>query len=124
MTIRIYEDHAFLIKDITKLTKTYVCNNCKARFTKACNIQRHIKTCSQRRTIIDCPNEKVKAPLTLYERMFYNESQASQLAISWLEKTGKQLGIHIHHVMCGHGGERWILGAPVDGYSSKSGKIF
>ena len=60
----------------------------------------------------------------MYKRTFYNESQASQLAISWLEKTGKQLGIHIHHAMCGHGGERWILGAPVDGYASKSGTIF
>ena len=70
------------------------------------------------RTIIDCPNERVKAPPTVYERTFYNESQAWSLAISWLEKTGKLLGIHIHHAMCGHGGERWILGAPVDGYAS------
>ena len=37
---------------------------------------------------------------------------------------GKKLGIHIHHAMCGHGGERWILGAPVDGYAPKSGTIF
>ena len=78
----------------------------------------------QGKTIIACPNEKVKAPLTTYEKTFYNESQASQLAISWLEKTGKQRGIHIHHAMCGHGGERWILGASVDGYALKSGTIF
>ena len=26
--------------------------------------------------------------------------------------------------MCGHGGERWVLGAPVDGYAPKSGTIF
>ena len=37
---------------------------------------------------------------------------------------GKKLDIHIHHAMCGHGGERWILGAPVDGYAAKSGTIF
>ena len=42
MTIGIYEGHAFLIKDITKLAKTYVCNNCQARFTKVCKLQRHI----------------------------------------------------------------------------------
>ena len=59
----------------------------------------------------------------MYERTFYNESQASLLAISWLEKIGKQLGVHIHHVMCRHGGERWILGAPVDRYASKSRTI-
>ena len=122
LTIGIYEGHAFLIKDITKLAKTYVCNDCRSRFTKASNFQRHTKTCSQGRTIIDCPNEKVKAPPTVYERTFYDQGQASQLAISWLEKTGKKLGIHIHHAMCGHGGERWILGAPVDGYVS--GTVF
>ena len=60
----------------------------------------------------------------MYERTFYGQGQSSQLAISWLEKTGKKLGIHIHHAMCGHGGERWILGAPVDGYATKSGTIF
>ena len=111
MTVGIYERQAFLIKDIIKLAKTYVCNNCRARFTKACHLQRHIKTCSQGRTSIDCPNEKVKTLLTVYERTFYNKSQASQLAISWLEKTGKQLSTHIHHAMCGHGarGGYWEL---------------
>jgi len=124
MTVGIYEGHAFLIKDITKLAKTYVCNNCRARFTQACHLQRHIKTCAPGRTIIDCPNEKVKAPLTVYERTFYDEGRASPLAISWLEKTSKSLGIHIHHAMCGHGGERWILGVPVDGYTSRPETIF
>ena len=124
MTIGIHEGHAFLIKDITKLAKTYVCNDCRGRFTKACNLQRHVKTCSQGTTIIDCPNEKVEPPPTAYERAFYDRGQASQSAISWLEKTGKQHGIHIHHALCGHGGERWILGAPVDGYDPKSETIF
>ena len=41
MTIGIYEGHAFFIKDIKKLAKTYVCNNCQARFTQAWNLQRH-----------------------------------------------------------------------------------
>ena len=73
---------------------------------------------------MDCPNEKVKAPSTVYERTFYDEGRASPLAISWLEKTGKQLDIQIHHAMCGHGGERWILGAPVDGYTSNPETVF
>ena len=67
---------------------------------------------------------KVEPPPTAYERAFYDRGQASQSAISWLEKTGKQHGIHIHHALCGHGGERWILGAPVDGYDPKSETIF
>ena len=124
MTIGIHEGHAFLIKDITKLAKTYVCKDCQGRFTKVWNLQRHTKTCSQGRTIIDCPNEKVEPPPTAYERTFYDKGKASQPAIRWLEKTGKRLGIHIHHALCGHGGERWILGAPVDGYDPKSGAVF
>ena len=78
----------------------------------------------QGRTIIDCPNENVKVPPTVYEKPFYGKGQASQPAISWLEKTSQRLGIHIHHAMCGHGGERWRLGAPVDGYDPKSKTIF
>ena len=35
MAIGIYEGHAFLIKDITKLAKTYVCNDRRSRFTQA-----------------------------------------------------------------------------------------
>ena len=97
-TIGIYKGHAFLIKDITKLAKTYVCNNCQVRFTKACNLQRHAKKCSKGRTIIECPNEKVKAPPTVYERTFYNVSQASQLAISWLEKNGQAARHSSRHV--------------------------
>ena len=57
MTIGIHEGHAFLIKDVTKLAKTYVCNDCRDRFTQACHLQRHVKTCSQGTTIIDCPNK-------------------------------------------------------------------
>ena len=37
LTIGIHNGHAFVIKDIAKLAKTYACVNCQARFTKACN---------------------------------------------------------------------------------------
>ena len=124
MTIEIHEGHAFLIKDITKLAKMHVCSNCRGRFTQACSLQRHLKTYTQGKTIIACPNEKVKAPLTNYERTFYDEGSVSKPAISWLEKTSTSLGIHIHHAMCGHGGERYILGAPVDGYVPTPETIF
>ena len=35
LTIGINEDYAFVIKDIAKLTKTYECAHCRARFTQA-----------------------------------------------------------------------------------------
>ena len=39
ITIGIYEGHAFLIKDIKKLAKTYVCNDCEVQFTQAFNFK-------------------------------------------------------------------------------------
>ena len=124
MTIGIYKGLAFLIKDITKLAKTYVCNDCRGRFTRADHLQRHTKTCSQGETVISCPEEKLKPPLTKYERAFYDKGQASKTVIEWIEKTAKRLGIHIHHALCGHGGERYVRGAPVDGLDPKTGTIF
>ena len=35
ITIGAYEGHAFLIKDINKLTKLYACTHCQVRFTQA-----------------------------------------------------------------------------------------
>ena len=70
MTIGIYEGHAFLIKDITKLAKTYVCNDCGGQFTKACNLQRHNKTCRKGETEIICSEEKLKPPQSKYEMTF------------------------------------------------------
>ena len=124
MTIGIYEGHAFLIKDITKLAKTYVCNDCGGQFTQAGSLQRHTKTCRKGETEIICLEEKLAAPLTKYEIAFYDKGHISKVAIEWLEKTAKSLKIHIHHAMCGHGGERHILGAPVDGFDPNTGTVF
>ena len=55
---------------------------------------------------------------------FYDKGYSSKPAIEWLEKTAKQLKIHIHHAMCGHGGERHVLGAPVDGFEPKTCTVF
>lgn len=38
MTIRIYEGHMFLIKDIKKLANLYACVDCHTGFTKSCNL--------------------------------------------------------------------------------------
>ena len=117
MTIGIFGEHAFLIKDITKLAKTYACIHCNARFTKTCNLQRHAERCAQGKTVIDCPGEKVEAPQTAYEKAFYPKHQASKESIQWLEYVAKHWKIPIHHAMSGHGGERWIEKRPVDGYN-------
>ena len=124
MTIGIYEGHAFLIRDIAKLAKIYVCNDCSDRFTKACNLQRHAKTCNQGETEIKCPEEKIKKPLMKYEEAFNSFIKTSPQCHKWLEKEEKRLGFHIHHASCGHGGERCLLGSPVDGYEPKSRTVF
>ena len=124
MTIGLYGDHAFLIKDITKLAKSYECNHCHARFTKACNLQRHAERCAQGKTVIDCPGEKVEAPQTAYQKAFYPKHQASKESIQWLRYVEKNWKIKIAHAMSGHGGERWIEKRPVDGYNDEKKVVF
>ena len=85
LTIGIYEGHAFVIKDISKLAKAYACVHCRARFTKACNLQRYTQTCAQGKTIIDCPAERVEAPQTAFEKAVYPKHSASPESLRWLE---------------------------------------
>ena len=49
MNVGIYEGHAFLILDINKASNNFTCGECMARFTKSCNLNRHIKTCTRGR---------------------------------------------------------------------------
>ena len=124
MTIGIFNEHAFLIKDITKLAKTYACVHCNARFTQSNNLQRHAERCAQGKTVIDCPGEKVEAPATAYEKAFYPKHQASKESLQSLEYVAKHWKIRIHHAMSGHGGERWIEKRPVDGYNHEKKIVF
>ena len=124
ITIDVYEDHALFIKDIQKLAKLYACGYCQTHFTRLGSLHRHRKTCSNGQTKIICPNEQVYLPLTDYEKSFYSKGTFSTSSIRLLEQTSKALGVHIHHALCGHGGERWIKGAFVDGYEPKSKTVF
>ncbi|KAL9952822.1 hypothetical protein ACROYT_G040133 [Oculina patagonica] len=124
LTIGIYEGHAFVIKNIERLANTYACAHCNARFTQACNLKRHYQTCSQGKTIIDCPGKKVEEPQTSFEKASYPSHQASKESLRWLDQEAKRRKIHIHHAMCGHGGERWVERAPVDGYDPISKTVF
>ena len=124
ITIGIYGEHAFLITDINKVTNNYTCGDCDARFTFACNLARHAKTCSRGQTKFDCPSNRVLAPESAFKKAFYPNSILGIKAVFWLEHEAKQRGIHIHHQRCGHGGERTILGCKVDGYHPESKTIF
>ena len=125
LNMGLYYGHAFLITDLKQVAGTYTCGDCQARFTKACNLARHVaNNCSRGQTKINCLNNRIKAPSSAYERAFYPEQTCSFVAIKWLEWEAKNRGIHIHHARCGHGGERKILGARVDGYHQESKTVF
>ena len=51
VNIGIYENHAFLILDINKVSKNYKCGECMARFTKSCHLSRHASRCTLGRTV-------------------------------------------------------------------------
>ena len=124
LTIGIYEGHAFVIKDISKLARTYACVHFRARFTQACHLQRHTQRCAQGKTVIDFPAERVEAPQTAFEKTLYPKHCASQESPRWLEREAERQKIHIHHAMCGHGGERFVERFPVDGYAPKTRTVY
>ena len=124
LTIGICEGHAFVIKDIARLAKNYSCTHCRGRFTQVNNLKLHFQTCSQGKTVIDCPGERVESSQTAFEKAFYPKHSASQESLRWLELEAKRRKIHIHHAMCGHGGERWVERAPVDGYNHATKTVF
>jgi len=124
MTIGWYGDHAFLIKDIKKVANIYACAHCSQQFTKTCNLQRHVDSCTKGETQVHCPGEVVERPQSAYEKAFYPKLSVSKASIQWLEYEAKQRGLHIHHAYCGHGGERAIAGALVDGYEPITKTVF
>ena len=125
LNMGLYYGHAFLITNLKQVAGTYTCGDCQARFTRADNLVRHAaNNCSRGQTKINCLNNRIKAPSSAYERAFYPEQTCSFVAIKWLEWEAKKRGIHIHHARCGHGGERQILGARVDGYHEETKTVF
>ena len=124
MNIGIYENHAFLILDINKVTNNYTCGECMARFTRADNLKRHASRCTSGQTEINCPGNQILVPESAFEKAFYPEGTFGTRGICWLEYLSRQSGKHIHHHKCGHGGERLIKGSPVDGYHPETKTVF
>ena len=124
LTMGLYDKHAFLILDLKQVAGDYTCGNCQARFTQSGHLLRHAKSCSGGQTKIHCPNARIQSPASAYERAFYPNGSCSFIAIKWLEWEAKQRGIHIHHALCGHGGERYVCNHPVDGYHPETRRSF
>ena len=133
------QGHCFFIKDIELLTKTWECVGCRQRFNRHDNYNRHVTggTCGGGKTKLICPGEKFERIMNSTEKVFYGGNKKfSYAACQWIEKQSELIGRHIHHALCGHGGEYYVYlyagkeknsharEIPVDGYEPKSNTIF
>ena len=129
--------HCFFIKDIELLTKLWECAGCCQRFNNHDNYNRHVTggTCSGGKTKLICPGEKFERIMNSSEKVFYGgHKKFSYAACQWIEKQSELIGEHIHHALCGRGGEfcaevlkvegDWGKEIPVDGYGVASKTIF
>ena len=131
------EGHCFFIKDIELLTKLWECGRCQQRFNKHVNYNRHVTggACHGGKTKLICPGGKFERIMNSSEKVFYGgNTKFSYAACQWIEKQSELTGKHIHHALCGHGGEfcaevenveeDWGKDIPVDGYKPELKTIF
>ena len=125
------QGHCFFIKDIELLTKLWECGGCGQRFNDHRNYNRHVTggTCGGGKTKLICPGTKFRRIMNSSEKVFYGENtNFSYAACQWIEKQSELIGEHIHHALCGHGGEFSVkIGRKknfVDGYEPKTRTIF
>ena len=123
--------HCFFIKDIELLAKLWECAGCKQRFNRHDNFNRHVTggTCGGGKTKLICPGTKFRRIMNSSEKVFYGENtNFSYAACQWIEKQSELIGEHIHHALCGHGGEFSVIISGkkifVDGYEPKTRTIF
>ena len=125
------QGHCFFIKDIELLTKLWECGGCGQRFNDHRNYNCHVTggTCGGGKTKLICPGTKFRRIMNSSEKVFYGENtNFSYAACQWIEKQSELIGKHIHHALCGHGGEFSVkIGGKkifVDGYEPKTRTIF
>ena len=133
------QGHCFFIKDIELLTKTWECGGCGQRFNRHDNYNRHVTggTCGGGKTKLICPGEKFERIMNSTEKVFYGGNKNFNYdACRWIEKQSELIGRHIHHALCGHGGEFYVsvfvgdmkdsraIDIPVDGYDERTKTIF
>ena len=113
------QGHCFFIKDIEPLTKLWKCSECNQRFNDHRNYNRHLTsgTCDGGKTKLICPGEKFERIMNSTEKVFYGGVKNFNYdACRWIEKQSELNGRHIHHALCGHGGEFYVYVYPGPGY--------
>ena len=122
------------------LCKRWECNRCRPIFTRNEDLIVHLKEerCTGGKTKIICSGGRFKHILNSSEKVLYGgETKFSYTACQWIEALTVEAGNHIHHKMCGHGGERimkvWVLNDKdekepayflVDGYEPETNTVY
>ena len=113
---------------------------CRQIFTRNEDLTVHLEEerCTGGKTKIICSGGKFKHILNSSEKVFYGgDTKFSYTACQWIEAQAIETGKHIHHKMCGHGGERmatvWFLNDKgekepasflVDGYEPETNTVY
>ena len=136
LDIGLCEGHCFFIKNINLLANHWECAGCHQRFTRHDSYNRHAteELCTGGQPKLLCPGEKFKRIMNSSEKVFYGgNTQFSFKGCKWIEKQSESIGEHIHHALCGHGGERCVIYTTpkgreveimVDGFDPKSSTVY
>ena len=101
----------FCIKRMDVLCNQWEGKGCRQIFTRNEDLTRHLKEkrCTGRKTRINCSGGKSKHILNSSEKLFYGgDTKFSYAACQWIAIQAIETCKHIHHKMCGHGGERMV----------------
>ena len=96
------------------------------------NLRRHKENESEGvKTKIICERKKVKRMLNKSNKALYRGAlNFSYAACQWIEAMTRETGKHIHHALCGHGGERVLRNSQgcelckVDGYEPITDTVY
>ena len=140
LNIGLLDGHCFYIKDIGVLAKRWECKGCKQVFTHSSSLTKHLREgrCNGGKTKEVCKGREFKRIFNASDDVFYGgDTKFSYAACQWIEVESQKLGKHIHHKMCGHGGERQVLVVienekgepkeyfyPVDGYEPETNTVY
>ena len=103
--------HCFDIKKMDVLCNRWECKGCQQIFTRNENLIRHLKDerCTGGKIKIICSDGKFKHILNTSQKVFYGgDTKFNYTTCQWIEAQAIETGKHIHHKMCGDGGERMV----------------
>ena len=125
INLGMFGGHCFYIKKMDVLCQKWECVACQQVFTQSTHLNRHLTdgSCNGGQPMLICNGGKFKRLLNATEKVFYGgKPNFSYSACQWIEHMSEVTGKHIHHALCGHGGERVIRDSngkeqyKVDGY--------